>query len=127
MKPTVFLDASPANKQAAYDFLQAIAGLDPASGSTDPAPALRVALTMPSGPADVIFLLSDGDFPQTVLAMLNRTNPQTRTQVNTIGFGYKGGSKLLRALAGANRGSFRFVQTSKSPIPDKSTLDNLLP
>ncbi len=127
MKPKVFLDASPANKQAAYDFLQAITGLDPASGSTDPTPALRLALTMPSGPADVIFLLSDGDFPQTVPAMVNRTNPQARTQVNTIGFGYKGGSELLRALAGANRGSFRFVQTSRSPSPDKSPLDTLLP
>ena len=127
MAPKVFLDASPANKQNAYDFLQKIAALDPVSGSTDPAPALRAALTMPSGPADVIFLLSDGDFPQTLLAMVARANPRTRTQVNTIGFGYRGGSDLLRNLAQANRGSFRFVQTSRAPSAKKSPLDDLLP
>lgn len=127
MDPKVFLDASPANKQDAYDFLQKVAALDPVSGSTDPAPALHDALTMPSGPADVVFLLSDGDFPQSVLAMVNRMNPQTRTQVNTIGFGYRGGSDLLRNLAQANRGSFRFVQTSRAPSAQKSPLDDLLP
>ena len=127
MAPKIFLDASPVNKQAAYDFLQKVAALDPVSGSTNPAPALRTALTMPSGPADVVFLLSDGDFPQTVLSMVNRMKPQTRTQVNTIGFGYRGGSDLLRNLARANRGSFRFVQTSRAPSAKKSPLDDLLP
>ena len=127
MKPAVFLDASPANKQAAYDFLQRIASLDPASGLTDPVPALRAALTIPTGPADVIFLLSDGDFPDTVLGVVKQSNPQVRTQINAIGFGYKGGSKLLHALAAGNRGSFRFVQASTSSRSAKSSLDALLP
>jgi hypothetical protein len=127
MNPAVFLNASPANKQAAYDFLQRIASLDPASGITDPAPALRAALTIPTGPADVIFLLSDGDFPDAVLAAVNKSNPQARTQINTIGFGYRGGSKLLHALAAGNRGSFRFVLASTSSGRAKSSLDALLP
>jgi len=126
MKPAVFLDASAANRQAAYDFLQQIASLDPASGPTDPAPALRAALILPRGPADVIFLLSDGDFPETLLATVKQVNPQGHTQVNTIGFGYKGGSKLLRDLAVYNHGSFRFVQTAKPSEQTKSSLDTLL-
>jgi uncharacterized protein with von Willebrand factor type A (vWA) domain len=125
MKPSAFLVASPAKKQMAYDFLQKIARLDPPSGPTDPAPALHAALSLPSGPADVIFLLSDGDFPQTALQEVKSDNPRARTQINTIGFGYQGGADLLRRLAAQNRGSFRFVQTlgvSGQPAPDFEVL-----
>ncbi len=111
MEPSDFLDASPAKKKLAYDFLQMIGRLDPASGPTDPTPALNAALSLPSGPADVIFLLSDGDFPQTALKAVESANPHSRTQINTIGFSYQGGADLLRSLALQNHGSFRFVQT----------------
>ena len=74
----------------------------------------------------MIFLLSDGDFPEMLLTTVKKVNPQAYTQVNTIGFGYKGGSKLLRDLAASNRGSFRFVQTAKPSDRAKSALDTLL-
>jgi len=126
MKPSDFLVASPAKKKLAYDFLQKIGRLDPASGPTDPTPALNAALSLPSGPADVIFLLSDGDFPQALLQAVKSANPRARTQINAIGFGYQGGADLLRTLAAQNRGSFRFVQTLKlsdqSPAPDFEVL-----
>ncbi|MCK4850446.1 MAG: VWA domain-containing protein [Phycisphaerae bacterium] len=125
MEPSAFLVASPAKKRMAYDFLQKIARLDPPSGPTDPAPALNAALSLPSGPADVIFLLTDGDFPPSVLDAVKSANPRTRTQINAIGFGYQGGADLLRRLAAQNRGSFRFVQNlgvSGQPAPDFEVL-----
>ena len=126
MKPSAFLDASPAKKKLAYDFLQKIARLGPPSGSTDPALALQAALSLPSGPADVIFLLSDGDFPQTVLQTVKSYNPQARTQINTIGFGYQGGAKLLGNLAAQNRGHFRFVQNLGVSSQSASDLEVLM-
>jgi len=127
MKPSAFLPASPAKKRLAYDFLQKIARLDPASGATDPTPALGAALSLPSGPADVIFFLSDGDFPRPLLQAIKSANPQARTQINTIGFSYKGGTDLLHNLAAQNRGSFRFVQTSQVSSQPGSDLEALLP
>ena len=127
MKPSTFLPASPAKKRLAYDFLQKIARMDPASGATNPAPALSAALSLPSGPADVIFFLSDGDFPTPLLQTIKSANPQARTQINTIGFGYKGGAELLHSLAAQNRGSFRFVQTSQVSGQSASDLEALLP
>ena len=127
MKPSAFLDAAPARQQLAFDFLQKVSRLDPPSGSTDPALALRTALSLPSGPADVIFLLSDGDFPQNVLQDVKAHNPQARTQINTIGFGYRGGADLLTKLAAQNRGSFRFVQNLGVSDQPASDLEALMP
>ena len=101
--------------------------MDPPSGPTDPALALRAALSLPSGPADVIFLLSDGDFPRTVLQAVKSHNPQARTQINTIGFGYRGGAELLRNLAIQNRGRFRFVQNLGVSDQPPSDFEALMP
>ena len=127
IKPLAFLPASPSNKQLAYDFLQEIARLDPVSGATDPAPALTAALSLSDGPADVVFFLSDGDFPHEVLNVIKQDNPQGRTQIHTIGFGYQGGTELLRRIASANQGSFRFVPASTYSHQTGSALDSLLP
>ncbi len=127
MKPSAFLPASPAKKRLAYDFLQKIARLNPVSGPTDPVPALHAALSLSSGPADVIFFLSDGDFPRPLLQAIKSANPRARTQINTIGFSYQGGADLLHSLAAQNRGSFRFVQTSQVSGQGASDLEALLP
>ena len=126
MLPIGFRAASPVNKKKAYDFLQRIGRMDPVSGPTDPGPALLAGLSLPNGPADAIFLLSDGDFRPEVLDSVSQANPKTRTRIYTLGFGYRAGGELLQKLARSNGGSFRFVEISKFSGQDSSSLDALL-
>ncbi len=126
MEPVGLKAATPSNRQAAYDFLQHIGRMDPPSGPTDPGPALLAGLALPSGPADAIFLLSDGDFPRKVLESVRQVNPSGRTRINTLGFGYKAGGKLLKKLARGNGGSFRFVEIEELAGGDDDSLEALL-
>ena len=126
MQPAGLKAASPANRQAAYDFLQRVGRMDPPSGPTDPGPALLAGLSLPSGSADAIFLLSDGDFPRKVLDSVRQANVEGRTRINTLGFGYKAGGRLLRKLARANGGSFRFVEFGEFDGADSDSLEALL-
>ena len=85
-----------------------------------------LGLALPSGPADAIFLLSDGDFPRKVLESVRQVNPSGRTRINTLGFGYKAGGKLLKKLARGNGGSFRFVEIEELAGGDDDSLEALL-
>jgi hypothetical protein len=82
------------------------------TGSTNPIESIRQALKYR---ADVVFLLTDGDFRghnRKILAMIGEMNKDRRTVVNTILFVYDTvgeGERVLRSIAEENGGVFKHV------------------
>ncbi len=74
-------------------------------GGTNPDEALQLALQMKP---DVVYLLSDGEFPRTALTVAHSAN-KNGAVIHTIAFGYRGGEPLLKAIAEEHKGRYRFV------------------
>jgi hypothetical protein len=103
--PRRLVPATPEFKQVTYDFLS---GILP-EGATNPSPALMRAFQVQGGPPELIYVLTDGDFDETILYDLRKWNPKKRTKINTIAFAYKTGEDLLKKIAEENGGRYRFV------------------
>ncbi len=104
------LPATAANKQAVRRWALQVE----LERGGPPGDALEIAFGLRP---DVIFLLSDGEFPveiETQVAELNR-NPTLfgergpRTILHTIGYDSRDGETRLRRLAAANGGQYRYV------------------
>ncbi len=76
-----------------------------AEGKTDPQQALLLALSLEP---DVIYFLTDGDFPRRVVSEVSRRN-RKGIVINTIGFGDDEGEELLRVIASQNGGTYQFI------------------
>jgi hypothetical protein len=105
------LMASPDNKRKAYDFLENVT----AAGSTDPLPGLELAL---KGKPQLIYLLTDGDFPDNELVMkrLKELNKGIGAKINTIAFvsgrdkvADASFEKVLKQIAEDGHGIFKHV------------------
>jgi hypothetical protein len=100
------LQGLQANKRRATEFLNDVIP----SGATNPLPALELALRQQP---DLIWLLTDGDFPDNdaVLKFLRQRNPRGKVRINTIAFVDRGEGyeQVLRQIAAENRGEFRYV------------------
>lgn len=87
--------------------------MDPPTGQTQPAPALRKALALEP---DVIYFLSDGEFDAELIDRLDRWNDERRTRIFTIGFDNEyEGRKLLELIARQHNGEFKFVSEDDLP------------
>jgi hypothetical protein len=78
-------------------------------GGTRPSPAFELVMELRDRP-DVIFFLTDGLIPRETpehVAELNRSG--RRVTINTIAFGDAAGQELLKAIAQASGGVYRFV------------------
>jgi hypothetical protein len=104
------VEATPAGKKAAADFIKAVAPI----GQTDPSDALRRAFALKP---DVIFLLTDGEFEPKISGLIDQLNAGHKTKVNTFCFIYTSGEALLKQIASRNGGAYKFV--------DESDLTNL--
>lgn len=93
--------AYPQNQQR---FLEWVAQV-PASGLTDPRPALAIAMNLRP---DTIFLLTDGTFPRDVQGDLGEIR-QSAFELNTIVIGDPKAEKSLKPLATRNGGRFAFI------------------
>lgn len=93
--------AYPGNQQRFLAWLASV----PASGLTDPRPALTMALSLRP---DVVYLLTDGTFPRDVQGDLFALR-QSVVEVNTIAIGDPRAEKSLKPLATHNGGKFRYV------------------
>ncbi|HQY88554.1 MAG TPA: hypothetical protein PK402_07840 [Tepidisphaeraceae bacterium] len=75
------MQATPANRQKAYDFLDKVV----MSGQTDPIPALKLAFKQNP---ELIYLLTDGEFtavePQAVIDTVKSLNPRNQVVIRTI-------------------------------------------
>jgi von Willebrand factor type A domain len=93
--------AYPQNQQR---FLEWVAQV-PASGLTDPRPALAIAMNLRP---DTVFLLTDGTFPRDVQGDLGEIR-QSAFELNTIVIGDPKAEKSLKPLATRNGGRFAFI------------------
>ena len=94
--------ASPNNRDAAIKWV----AKQFARGETEPAEALRRAMTLKP---ELICFLTDGLIPRETVDELARMNKDHATQINTIGFVSKEGEAVLKEIARAHRGDYRFV------------------
>jgi hypothetical protein len=74
-------------------------------GFTDPTNALMMALKLEP---EVVFLLTDGLFPDYVPRVIRNTKPE-KTIVHTIGFVHRTGEAILQEIAEENQGRYTFV------------------
>ena len=108
LSPSLIM-ATPQNKVRATNFLE---GVTP-RGSTDPLPALELAFQQRP---QLIFLLTDGDFPDNdaVLKRIRDLNRQKTVKVNTIAFIGESDHdtafiSLLEQIAAENGGIYKHV------------------
>jgi hypothetical protein len=101
MRADALEHAYPQNQQRFIERMTAV----PASGLTDPRPALTMALDLRP---DVVYLLTDGTFPRDVQNDLGALR-QSVVELNTIAFGDPRAEKSLKPLALHNGGRFIFV------------------
>jgi hypothetical protein len=99
------LKASDASKRSIYTWINHF----PAGGGTDPTAAMQAALRLEP---DAIWLLSDGIFADAAALAIRAANPRARVQVHTVAFFDNEGEPILRRIAEANRGNYRFVSPS---------------
>jgi hypothetical protein len=74
-------------------------------GGTNPLPALLAALGLEP---DVIFFLTDGEFPPAVAEQVRRANRRPCI-INTLAIGSQANVELLKRIALENQGEFRLV------------------
>src|SRR6185312_10164471 len=105
--------ATPENKLHALDFLETVAP----RGTTDPLPALELAFKQKP---QLIFLLTDGDFPDddAVLNRIRQLNRNHGVKIDTIAFVGRADTDtafiaLLKQIAAENGGVFRHVRTDE--------------
>jgi hypothetical protein len=108
MPPRKLLDASAANKQLAYGFIDGVI----AQGETDPSKALERAFECNP---DAIYLLTDGEFDRSIAALVKRLNAAGTVKVHTLGFLYRTGEAVLKEIAAQNGGQHRFVSEADLP------------
>lgn len=76
-------------------------------GGTNPLPAVLHALDLHP---DAIFLLSDGRFDPEAVSQIHQAQSTPFTPIHTIGFASREGEPMLRAIAEASGGTYRFVR-----------------
>ena len=110
------LKATPENKKAVSDFLD---NKVTPRGETNPMPAIEAAF---AEHPQVIYLLTDGDFPDNaaVLKRIGELNANHQVRVNTIAFVSQADTdtaffQLLRQIAKDNGGAYRKVDEAKMP------------
>lgn len=101
--------AKPEVKAKAFRFLDDVT----ASGETNPLPGIKQAFQQKP---EIIFLLTDGDFPDNdaVLDEIRQLNKEHKVRINTIAFVGQADTdvkfkELLQTIAKENGGSYKFV------------------
>lgn len=102
LPPGKLVYATPANKEKAYKYLDAVVP----SGQTVPGPALERAFACKP---ELIYFMTDGDFDPKVLELLQRLNRDKRVKINTFSFVFKPGEALLKQIASEHGGRYKHV------------------
>jgi len=86
-----------------------------AYGGTLPTPAFKKAMELNPLP-DVIFFLTDGHIPSTVIGELRNMLPTSqRIVIHTVAFGKSADTKQLKEIATLTGGQFKFVKSGGAP------------
>ena len=114
-RPKRLVPATRENKRDVAHFLDKVI----AQGRTDPVPALsRAFYVLDRAPrrsrGKVIFLLTDGDFPnnKAVLSLIDKRNARKQVRINTIMLNYRGSlaTQVMKRIAADSGGRFTFVE-----------------
>ncbi len=110
MPPGRLMRANRRNKLDAIGWLDTITPV----GGTDPTDALAAALGLRP---DAVFLMTDGMFddPSAVESLLAARNPGAKVSVNTIAFHERLAEGILKRIAAAHRGDYKFVPNPSNP------------
>jgi Mg-chelatase subunit ChlD len=76
-------------------------------GPTNPLPALLQAIDMEP---DAVFLLSDGKFPMEIVVEVGQYRTGNAIPIHTISFASREGEPMLKAIAKATGGTYRYVK-----------------
>ncbi len=114
MPSPAMVAATAANKAHYFQWADVESVGDSARGGTDPAGAMRIALSTLN--PDAIYLLTDGNFvPDETFAAISKFNASHAVEINTIGFHDQGGEATLRQIASENNGEYRYVAPVHAP------------
>ena len=94
----------PARPELQRQYLEWMARMR-ANGMTNPLSSMRMALRLRP---DVIYFLTDGNFNFKTAVALSRIR-QPRSVIHTITFGEREAEPLMKSIAMANRGTYRFI------------------
>lgn len=94
--------ASERNKRQYFTFID---GVSP-EGRTDPLPAMQRALELEP---DLIYLLTDGVFRDTIAQRIIELGKTKKTRINTIAYVRETGEALLRRIAEETGGVYRYI------------------
>jgi hypothetical protein len=97
--------AVPKAKAAAKDWIDRQIAFSK-TGRTDPCQSLEVAFSLKP---DLIYLLTDGLFPDGTPETLRRLNARRKVIINTIAFKDNAGEKMLKQIARENGGIYKFI------------------
>ena len=112
------MPATAHNKEVAAKFLASVR----ASGRTDPIPAMRRAFAVMARadkkrPAKLMYLLTDGDFPDNaaVLALLRKLNGRKEVIINTYLYGRRPrtAENVMRKIAKEHGGRYKYVSADE--------------
>lgn len=110
--------AIPRHKEDAAEFLDSVR----AAGQTDPIPALQRAFNVLARadrrrPGKLVYLLTDGDFPdnKAVLADIRKHNTKKEVDINTYLYDYRGKQAVdvMRQIAKENGGRFKQISADE--------------
>jgi len=107
--PRELVSAIGRRKGEFFDFLKKVHPI----GGTDPAPAIRRALSLKP---DLVYLLSDGmDFDPGLLERIAVWNKDVKAKFFTIAYLDQAGRRILEAIARQTNGDFTFVSENDLP------------
>jgi hypothetical protein len=108
--PKKLIPATDTNKRQAADFLRDVVP----EGQTNPNKAFERAFQVTNDKGEkvqLIYMLSNGNFPSECVAFVRKLNPDKKVKINTICFIAPAveGQPLLEAIAKDSGGKYRFV------------------
>ena len=97
-------------KKQAYNYLQGVV----AEGQTKPKQAIQRAFAVKNKRgkhAQLVYLLTDGEFDPEIVKQIEtmQSRLSTKIKINTIGFIYRSGERILKQIAEQNGGVYKFV------------------
>jgi hypothetical protein len=107
--------ASDKNKKAATDWVKKKYAKSE-KGETSPVDSFKRAFAIQPNLPQLIYVLTDGGFPDEVLDYLRGVNKDkngTKVLINTIGFASREGEEVLTKMAKENGGTYKYLDESE--------------
>jgi hypothetical protein len=104
--------ANESNKKTAFDWIKEKRSRSD-KGETSPLESFKKAFSIQPNLPQVIFLLTDGGFPNEVMDYLREVNKEKKVIINTINFASRDGEDILTKMAKENGGTYKYLDESE--------------